>query len=293
MNLREITILDGAIGTELRARGVEVRDYESSLWSALACVEAPEAVTRLHQDYIEAGADLITLNNYAITPVLLAREGRENDLEALIAATAACAVEARDKADREVLLAGSLPPLNTSYAAELVDTFSNNLATYRSLVHLLNPSVDLFLCETLSTAEEARAAATAAQESGKPYMVSWTIDRSGRTLRGGDSFAVAIDALTNLSPAALLVNCTSTNAISAAIPRLRKLTDLPLGAYANPLRDEPAGGEPLRTIPNPLTPGQYAEIAKGWIASGATIIGGCCDTNPAYTVALSSTLRQA
>ncbi|MEM6575239.1 MAG: homocysteine S-methyltransferase family protein [Pseudomonadota bacterium] len=289
----EITLLDGAVGTELRARGVQVRDYRSSLWSALACVEAPEAVTRLHLDYINAGADVITLNNYAITPVLLAREGREEELEPLIRATARCAAEARDRADRKVLLAGSLPPLNTSYAADLVDRFSNNLATYRRLVAILNPLVDCYLCETLSTAEEARAAATAADQSGKPFMVSWTIERTGRGLRGGDSFAAAVDALKGLTPQALLVNCSSTSAITAAIPHLRQLSDLPIGGYANPIQDEPAGGEPLRVIRNPLTPDQYAHIARDWFSAGATIVGGCCDTSPAYTAALARMARDA
>ncbi|MEM9531146.1 MAG: homocysteine S-methyltransferase family protein [Pseudomonadota bacterium] len=283
-----LTILDGAIGTALRARGVRVRDYKSSLWSALACVEAPAAVAQLHLDYIRAGAHVITLNNYAITPVLLAREGRQSELEALIDATARCAHQARREADLPVEIAGSLPPLNTSYAAELVDSFANNPTTYRRLVAALNPHVDLFLCETMSTAEEASAAATAAQESGKPYLVSWTIERSGSALRGGDTFDAALAALAHLSPRALLVNCASTNAVSAALPALRQLTTLPLGAYANPISEEPEGGEPLRTIDRPLTPAQYARVARGWMDAGATVIGGCCDTDPTYIAELSA-----
>ncbi len=56
-----LTCLDGAMGTEMRARGVHVPDYKSSLWSALACVEAPDAVIKLHRNYIDAGADIISL----------------------------------------------------------------------------------------------------------------------------------------------------------------------------------------------------------------------------------------
>ena len=182
----EITLLDGATGTELRARGVHVRDYKSSLWSALACVEAPDAVIKLHRDYLDAGSDIITVNNYAVTPVLLAREGLENELEALTVKAAQCAVAARDSAPSPARVAGSVPPLNTSFDAGLVGDFDDNVAQYRRMVAALDPYVDLYLCETLSTAEEARAAAVAAQESSKPFMVSWTIERQGKLLRGGD-----------------------------------------------------------------------------------------------------------
>ena len=274
------------MGTDLRARGVRVRDYKSSLWSALACVEAPEAVTQLHRDYIDAGADIITVNNYAVTPVLLAREGMEDALEALTLKAVQCALAARDGAKGSARVAGSLPPLNTTFDASLVGDFDGNVAQYRRIVSALNPYVDLYLCETLSTAEEARAAAFAAQESGKPFMVSWTIERGGQVLRGGDSFSEAVHALDGLTPDAMLVNCTSCNAVTAAIRRLRGLTDLPIGGYANPVLDEPEGGEPEREISEPIGPDDYATVAKGWIADGATIVGGCCDTNPELIAAL-------
>jgi len=275
------------MGTELRARGVRVRDYKSSLWSALACAEAPDAVTQLHRDYIDAGADIITVNNYAVTPVLLAREGLESELEALTLKAAQCAIAARDSAQRPARVAGSLPPLNTTFDASLVGDFDDNVAQYRRMVAALNPCVDLYLCETLSTAEEARAAALAAQESGKPFMVSWTIEREGELLRGGDSFFEAVHSLDGFTPDAMLVNCTSCNAVTAAIRRLRGLTDLPIGGYANPVLDEAEGGEPEREISRPIGPGDYAAVARGWVADGATVIGGCCDTNPDFIAALS------
>lgn len=288
-----ITLLDGANGTELRARGVHVRDYKSSLWSALACVEAPEAVVRLHRDYLAAGADVITVNNYAVTPALLAREGRADDFEQLTVAAAECALAAREAAEHSARVAGSLPPLETTFDAARVGEFADNLATYRRIVAALNPYVDLYLCETLSTAEEARAAACAAQESGKPFMVSWTIERTGQTLRGGDSLQNAVGALDALSPDALLFNCTSCGAATRALRRLRELTDLPIGAYANPVHEEPEGGEPEVVISHPIGPEAYAEAAAGWVAGGATVVGGCCDTSPAFIAALHRTLRRS
>lgn len=286
MTTPQITLLDGAIGTALRDRGVRVRSYKTSLWAALAAREAPEALTRLHRDYIDAGADIITVNNYAVTPKLLAREGLGDAFETLTMRSAECAIAARDAAKRPVRVAGSLPPLDTTFAPDLVGSFDENLLQYRRIAGLLVDHVDLFLCETLSTADEARAAATAAQESGKPFMVSWTIERRGRRLRGGDSFATAVRALKGLSPGALLVNCTGCSAVTAAVPQLRELTDLPIGGYANPVRHEPPGGEPELRISDKLGPQDYARIASGWIADGATVVGGCCDTGPAHIEAL-------
>ncbi len=288
--MADALLLDGAMGAELRSRGVHVRDYKSSLWSALACIEAPDAVIQLHRDYVDAGADVITVNNYAVTPALLAREGLEDELEALTLSAARCAVAARDSAPGPVRVAGSLGPLNTTFDASVVGDFDDNLAQYRRMVAALAPHVDLYLCETLSTAEEARAAALAAQETGKPFIVSWTVDREGERLRGGDSLSEAVHSLDALSPEALLVNCTSCNAVTAAIPRLRALTDLPIGAYANPTFDEPAGGEPEYEVAAPISPEDYAMVAKGWVADGSTVIGGCCGTNPEFIAALRRTI---
>jgi homocysteine S-methyltransferase len=117
-------------------------------------------------------------------------------------------------------------------------------------------------------------------------MVSWTIEREGRQVRGGESLSEAVRALDGLTPEALLVNCASLNAVTAAIRTLRRLTRLPIGAYANPVLDEPEGGEPERDISKPIGPEDYAAVARGWMADGASVIGGCCDTNPDFISAL-------
>ncbi|MFG0258455.1 MAG: homocysteine S-methyltransferase family protein [Phycisphaerales bacterium JB043] len=286
MTTTNVTLLDGAMGTELRARGVRVRDYKTSLWSALACIEHPEAVVELHREYIEAGADIITANNYAITPRLLARENKESQLPELLSLVGKCARRSLDGAGRTARIAGSLPPLGTSYATEEVGPFETNVEQYRRIIEHLNPFVDLYIAETMSTADEARAAAHAASESNKPFMISWTLHPKGLELRSNESLQHAMRALEPYTPKALLVNCSSCNAITIAIRTLRVLTDLPIGAYANPVLNEPEGGEPERTPINPLSPEEYSTHARTWITDGATIIGGCCDTNPSHIASL-------
>jgi len=277
-----ITILDGAMGTELRKRGVRVASYKSSIWSAYALLEDPKAVEDLHFDYIMAGSQVITANNYAVTRKLLQREGMEDQLPELTALACRLAQHARERARKEVLIAGSLPPLDTTYRADLVGAFEDNLVAYREMAEVLKDHVDIILCETLTTGLEAKAAATAALETGKKVWVSMTLSPEGDRLRGGESIEDALDELEALDIDVYLFNCSATQAISSALPKLRGLTDKPLGAYANPVLVEPAGGEPEMRPTERLNLNEYAEIAAAWVEAGASYVGGCCDTGPEH-----------
>ena len=272
-------LLDGGMGTELRYRGIEVPSHTSSIWSALALMQAPDAVREVHEAYIEAGADVITVNNYAVVPKLLEKEGIEHRLAELTETACDLASQARDQGDqggRSVRIAGSLPPLDISYRDDLVGTDDAILATYRQIAALLAPSVDILLCETMSKAQEARMAATAALETGKPVWVSWTLQGSALAiLPSGESVSDAMRAIADLPVEAALVNCCPTEAVSASLPLLREAKDRLIGGYANRVR------RPGRDEANILDFDGYAEAAAHWIELGANIVGGCCSTRPA------------
>jgi S-methylmethionine-dependent homocysteine/selenocysteine methylase len=229
-----IVLLDGAMGTELRARGIEVPDHVTSIWSAQALIDAPASVLEIHRDYIEAGADVVTLNNYAVTPRLLAREGLEERFRELTLRAADLARQARDEESRDVRIAGSLPPLDTSYRPELVGDDRAILEDYRRMAELLAPRVDILLCETMSSAREAFAAATAAAETDAEVWVSCTLkgNRLDR-LPSGETIRAAVDALSVLPIDALLVNCCGANFVTQAVQTLSSLTTRPVGGYAN------------------------------------------------------------
>ena len=279
------------MGTELRARGAAVSDYKSSIWSAHALLEAPEAITKLHLDYINAGSDVITVNNYAVTRKMLKRENIEHKLEEMSLQACRLAQEARNRANRHCLIAGSLAPLDTTYRADLVGSDEDNLAAYREMAQILAPEVDMFVCETMTLGREALAAATAATETGKPTWVSWTLAASGGKLRGGEKPADAIAMLDHLPIEGFLLNCAATEPVSAAMSDYKAASKVAVGAYCNPVAREPEGFEP-ETIPQKiLSPEEYLEAAKGWVNSGATLIGGCCDTSPAYIELLAKELK--
>lgn len=283
-----VTLLDGGMGTELRARGVEVPDHITSIWSAKALIDAPQEIVAIHRDYIDAGARVITANNYMITPPLLARAGLEDRLEELAVRSVELAQRARDAAGLPVRIAASLPPLSTSYRAELVGEDAVILADYRRLAEILAPHVDLLLCETMSSAREGVAAATAAAETDREVWLSWTLqgDRPDQ-LPSGETLERAFAAASGLAVSAFLVNCCAANFVTRAIPTLRGLTDLPIGGYANSSDVVPADATASGTAPEelpkqPLDVEGYAAAVARWIDAGATLVGGCCHTRPAH-----------
>ena len=153
------------------------------------------------------------------------------------------------------------------------------------------------LCETMSSAEEARAAATAAAESGRPVWVSWTLADDGPPrLRSGETLAAAAAALADIPLAARLVNCSHPEALDAALPELVALGGT-VGAYANAFtsvdRLKHGGSVDVLAAREDLDPATYADFAMGWVAGGATIVGGCCEVGPEHIAVLRDRLRSA
>lgn len=298
---RPIILLDGGMGTELRARGVEVPDHTTSIWSAKALRADPDAIVGVHRDYIAAGAEVITINNYMLTPPLLEREGWSDQLEDLTLLAVDLAERARDASGTRVRIAGSLPPLHTSYRADMVGEDDANLAMYRTIAGILASRVDILLCETMASGREAVAAAIAATETGRETWLSWTMQ--GRTpdrLPSGESLPEAFAAVEQLPISAYLVNCCAANFVTRAMPVLRELTDKPFGGYANGVNfDIEAAGPPQPADAadswddsawKRLDPRDYAAEVGQWLDAGATLVGGCCGTRPAHIAELRSGL---
>jgi len=283
----EIVLLDGGTGSELRARGIEVPSHITSIWSAQALDAAPEAVFEIHRDYLAVGADVITANNYAVTPPLLAREGLETRFEELTRTATALARRARDDAGRG-RVAGSMPPLETSYRADLVLPDDVLRDSYRRMAEVLASEVDLLLVETMSSAREAVAALGAARETDLEVWCSWTLqtDRLGQ-LPSGETITDAFAASDACGADAYLVNCCGANFVTNAVATLAKLTDKPIGGYANAADVIPNDGTGESAAPADiareiLTLEGYTDAVAAWLDAGATIVGGCCSTRPAH-----------
>jgi len=291
--MKSVILTDGGMGQELVRRS---KSEPTPLWSARVLIDEPDLVRDLHAEFIQAGARVITLNTYSATPERLAREGAEDLFKPLQARGIELARQACEQAG-DAAIAGCLSPLFGSYAPALTISFEETLDTYRRIVAEQADGVDLFLCETMASADEARAAVTAASESGKPVWVSWTLaDHGTPRLRSGEAIAVASAALSDLPVAARLVNCCRPEAVSAALPELIALGG-PVGAYANGFTAVEAlkhgGTVDVLHARHDLDPEAYAGQAIGWVEAGAHIVGGCCEVGPAHIAALRDRLERA
>ena len=125
-----LVILDGGTGRELARRGAPFRQPE---WSALALIEGPLFVSAVHRAYVEAGADVITTNSYALVPFHIGEERFAAEGASLAARAGRLAREVADASPRAVRVAGSLPPVCGSYRPDLVDL---DRARPLSLIHI-------------------------------------------------------------------------------------------------------------------------------------------------------------
>ena len=288
---RRIALLDGGVGQELHRRS---KRGSAPLWSAQVMIDEPELVETVHLEFIEAGARIITLNSYSATPRRLTRAGRSGMFEGLQGAALRAAQSARDRSGRDILIAGCLPPLTASYRPDLTLSEKDCLADYRRIVAAQADGVDLFLCETLSTVREARIATLAARESGRTVWTALTVDDAdGTALRSGEPVADGALAALDAGAAAVLVNCSSPEAVAGALPALAGIGS-PFGAYANGFVSvealEPGGSVDVLEARDDLEPAAYAQHALAWAAAGATVLGGCCEIGPAHIAELAGQL---
>ncbi|SFM98878.1 Homocysteine/selenocysteine methylase (S-methylmethionine-dependent) [Formivibrio citricus] len=295
-----ITILDGGTGRELKRIGAPFRQPE---WSALALIKAPEYVAQAHRNFIEAGADIITTNSYAVVPFHIGEERFASDGRRLIEIAGQLARQAADAAPHPVRVAGSLPPVFGSYRADLFD--AGRVQDILSvLVQGLRPYIDHWQAETLSSIAEAQAVRTAIGNDGKPLWISFTLDDEDANpatprLRSGETVADAVRAVAALGAAAILFNCSQPEVMAAAVATARQTlaeigADLQIGVYANafpPQRKDAEANADLDEIRADLTAPGYLKFAQDWVACGASIVGGCCGIGPEHIAALKAAFR--
>ena len=298
-----ITILDGGMGKELRRIGAPFRQPE---WSALALIEAPDMVVQAHANFIEAGAEVIISNNYAVVPYHLGDDTFAERGAALVDLAGRLGREAAATAERSVRVAGSMPPLFGSYEPANFDA-ARAAPIYAGIATALAPRVDLWLGETLSTIAEMRMIVDTIRslDAVLPIWMSFALPDSwepdhGIALRSGESIAEIADAVADLPVPldAVLFNCSLPEQTGPALRELRAgldaagLSHVRTGGYANAFPTLRSGtyraNEVIFERREELTGERYAEFVSEWVDGGATIVGGCCDMYPEHIAALSS-----
>ena len=281
-------LLDGATGTELSRRGVNI---DLPLWSAQALLGAPEVLRQIHIDYVRAGAEIVTANTFRTHRRSLARGGLGERAAALTrqAVHLARAAVLEAAPDRPCFVAGSLAPLEDCYSPERVPPQADCEREHAEMAqHLAEAAVDLILVETMNTIREAEAATRAARATGLPVLTSFVCRTDGR-LFSGESVTAAVQAVAPLGVVGLLINCTPSITIHEPFAELRAaLRAQPApppiqGLYANIGHTDAVAAWALTEDVSPL---EYARRASGWLRQGANLVGGCCGTTPAHIAAL-------
>ena len=291
-------ILDGGMGRELERMGAPFRQPE---WSALALIEAPDMVRKAHERFIQAGAEVIITNSYAVIPYHIGEERFARQGVDLIKLSARLAREAVKTAGKGTKVAGSIPPLFGSYSPDAFDP-RRAAALIKPFIEQQNDYVDLWIGETIGSIAEATFIFDHLKSTGKPVWLSLNVAPDNErisevSLRSGETIKAAVRDLVPFGDAlnAILVNCSGpeqvTKAVSVIAEELQaKGSDLSFGAYGNSFscnKKDDGANQIITELRTDLTPELYLEYAQRWKRLGATIIGGCCGIGPEHISALS------
>ena len=291
-----VKVLDAGMGKTLAMRGVNI---PNTIWSANALLEAPDVVQEIHSENIQAGADIITTNSYGIILSDLSKEGLADRFDELNLLAGEIAQQASKASERKILVAGSLPPQNGSFRPDRVLDGPLLIDLYYRQMHLLEPYVDFFLFETMSSIDEAQAALKAACNFSKPVMIGLTLDdNESNRLRSGESLTDCIELLISFAPLGILANCCLPERITDAMALLAGSGVPYVGGYGNAfscvpkdwLLDGAKSTDGSLQMRDDLTPTFYADFVMNWLDQGANIVGGCCGTTAQHIHSISSRL---
>ncbi|MFQ6673576.1 MAG: homocysteine S-methyltransferase family protein [Fidelibacterota bacterium] len=273
-------LLDGAMGTELIRRGVDV---SLPLWSAAVLETDPECVLGIHREYVAAGARVLTANTFRTTTRTFLNVTGDPGKAALRArgATLKAVEVAKEAAGEAVFVAGSIAPLEDCYSPEL---FPGSEAAYEEFLQqgrwLVEGGVDLLLLETMVRLDEAEEALKATRTLRCPRWISFVV-RDESHLLGGDDLAQAVRASEKLGATAVLINCSNLETtLRAAETLLSSSGGLAAGIYPNLGRSMPSKEGNIEAVTS------MAEFLRGIhraIDLGITIVGSCCGSRPEHT----------
>ncbi len=287
-----ITILDGGISRELQRVGAQLRQPE---WSALALIETPELVAQVHDEFAIAGADVIATNSYAVVPFHIGADRFATEGAELVARAGQLARSVAD--NRGVKVAGSLPPVMGSYRPDLFEVNAAK-AILNVLIEGLAPFADLWLAETLSCVAEGALVAELLEHDARLLWLSFTLKDDGAPmLRSGESIADAAALAIKVGAKALLFNCSYPEVMNAAVREAKRAlgdSGIAIGVYANGFAasaEEKDANVDLQQVRADLDPARYLGWAQQWVASGATMVGGCCGIGVSHIAALSAGLN--
>lgn len=289
---KRILILDGAMGTMLQRKGLQGNSESFNLTN-------PETIGEIHNEYIEAGADIITANSFSANSISQSEYNLSEKAGQMAEAAARIARKAADEAPRKIWVAGSVGPTSKSLslAQNINDpifrpySFDGMAEAFEVQIRgLINGGVDLLLFETCFDALNTKAALYAIEHipeaSDIPIMISASMsDRSGRTLTG-QTMEAFYRSVQHCSPLSFGLNCSlGAEEMIPLIAEVASFATCAVSCYPN-------AGLPNEMGEYDETPSQMAEsVRKMALAGSVNIVGGCCGTTPEHIKAVAEAVK--
>ena len=283
---QKIRILDGGMGQEILNRGV--KPY-GTIWGATALLfkKYHKIVVDTHVDFIKAGAEVIVTNTFGSRKRRLIENNLEKKFKELNVTAGKLAARAVKKSKKNILIAGSLPPQNFTYFADLGNDLRFIKNGFYQQAKCLNPYVDFFYLDVMCSLKECEIGIQSIKPLKKEFLIGLHIRENGK-LPSGEKFITVVKKLKKFNPLGIIVSCVSIENLDQITKDIKKIK-VPFGFKINAFEHIPAGWKPDANNPkvqlgskHDLTPKKFLNICKKLNRFGAKIIGGCCEITPAH-----------
>lgn len=298
----DVIILDGPTSTQLERKGLS---NASGAWSALANLDHPEIVQEVHEEYIDAGADVITTNTFATSRLTLETVGRDGSVREINQQAVESALRARDRMakGRDVAIAGSIshfPGWDRDDQGNFLNrnrpSTNRGKANFQEQAEILaDAGCDLILLEMMRDVELTVLAIESAVSTGLPVWVGYTCWMDGSThvrigerhgYGSGPTFEDSLRTILPTDASLMAVMHTAVEQTSSALGVLKDSWNGPLGAYAHSSDMD----RPDWQFDDIISPQDYLAQAREWVGMGVQLIGSCCGTEPQHIRTLKENL---
>ena len=274
----QVRLLDGAMGTELMHAGL---DLPLPIWSGDVNLTHPDYVRRIHEAYLTAGADILTTNTFRATPRAYRNNGyKEHEARQRSHESLDKAVElARQTAGADIIVAGSIAPLEDCYEPDLFPGIEFAQREFRELaIWLQDAGIDVILFETMGSWPEIKTALSVTADLQIPRWLSLIL-KNGNTLLDGTDLTNVLSDIKDYGIEMVLLNCSLCSITADAVDVLLKNWKGPWGVYPNVGAAMPTKEG---VIKKKLTIKEFTNEINKYLTSGAKVIGACCGSNPDY-----------
>ena len=283
---KKIRILDGGMGQELLNRGVKPF---GTIWGASALLKKKyhKLVVQTHLDFIKAGSEIIVTNTFGCRKRRLIENGIGKKFIELNKIAGILAKKAVKKSSKKIYIAGSLPPQNFTYFADLGKDLNFIKRSFYEQAKCLKPYVDFFYLDVMSSFKECKLALDSISSLKKKVLVGIHVRSNGK-LPSGENFLSVVKKLKKNNLLGIITSCVSYEDVDFVIKDIKKMK-IPFGFKINAFEHIPAGWKPDSNNPKiqlgkrkDLVPKKFLSICDKFSKKGATIIGGCCEITPAH-----------